>query len=277
MSQFRLYDLSQVVSNIAGQITWVPDWQGRTIGAAVTQYRDSIPGILMFVVIVVGLALTLIFFTRVLVKEGIIGYGDKFFQVFTATLAAAIFFILLSALQVPLAFTADVSPTTMVLGIFATLILTLPVMFIDTTPKQTTSLSELREKAEALKAKLGVFQAQLDNVKANIPVVVAAPEGKALIIKDSVDEMLQKIVTRTYDQSELDKKFAEIIQLGKDKDAAEADLNKLLSEYQILANCEFSNWLGKLKDAGLTLQTTTNAPTKKRWRLNRESKLLNRF
>ena len=147
MSQFRLYDLSQVVSNIAGQITWVPDWQGRTIGDAVTQYRDSIPGILMFVVIVVGLALTLIFFTRVLVKEGIIGYGDKFFQVFTATLAAAIFFILLSALQVPLAFTADVSPTTMVLGIFATLILTLPVMFIDTTPKQTTSLSEIARES----------------------------------------------------------------------------------------------------------------------------------
>ena len=58
---------------------------------------------------------------------------------------------------------------------------------------------------------MGVFQAQLDNVKENIPVVVAAPEGKALIIKDSVDEMLKKIVMRTYDQSELDKKFAEII------------------------------------------------------------------
>ncbi len=54
----------------------------------------------MFAVIVVGLALTLIFFTRFMVKEGIIGAGDKFFQIFTATIAAAVFFILLSALQV---------------------------------------------------------------------------------------------------------------------------------------------------------------------------------
>lgn len=258
MSQFRLYDMSNVLNSIVGQTTWTPDWAGRTIRDAVTQYRDSIPGILMFAVIVVGLALTLMFFTRFMVKEGILGYGDKFFQCFTATLAAAIFFILLSSLQVPLAFTADVSPTTMALGIFATLLFTLPILFIDTTPKQTTSLSELKEKAESLKDKLGILQAQIDNVKGNIPVIVTAPEGKGLIIKDSLDEMLKKIVMRDLDQSDLDKKFAELSQLSKDKDAAEAELNKILAEYQILANCEFSNWVGKLKDAGLTIKTTVN-------------------
>jgi uncharacterized protein YlzI (FlbEa/FlbD family) len=259
MNQFRLYDLSNVLNSIVGQITWTPDWAGRTIGDAVTQYRDSIPGILMFAVIVAGLALTLVFFTKFMVKEGILGYGDKFFQCFTATLAAAIFFVLLSALQLPLAFTADVSPITMVLGIFVTLLLTLPVLFIDTAPKQTTSLSELREKAESLKDKLGIVEAQLDNVKENIPVVITAPEGKALIIKDSVDEMLKKILMRTYDQSELDQKFADLDKLGKDKDAAEAELNTILSEYQIFAYCEFSNWVGKLKDAGLDIKITVNA------------------
>lgn len=258
MSQFRLYDLSNVLNAIVGQTTWTPDWTGRTIGDAVTQYRDSIPGILMFAVIVVGLALTLMFFTRFMVKEGILGYGDKFFQCFTATLAAAIFFILLSSLQVPLAFTADISPTTMVLGIFATLLFTLPILFIDTTPKQTTSLSELKAKAESLKDKLGILQAQIDNVKENIPVIVTAPEGKSLIIKDSLDEMLKKIVMRDLDQSDLDKKFAELNQLGVDRDAAEAELNKILAEYQIFANCEFSDWVGKLKVAGLTIKTTTN-------------------
>ncbi len=258
MTQFRLYDLSNVLNAIVGQTTWTPDWAGRTIGDAVTQYRDSIPGILMFAVIVVGLALTLMFFTRFMVKEGILGYGDKFFQCFTATLAAAIFFILLSSLQVPLAFTADISPTTMVLGIFATLLFTLPILFIDTTPKQTTSLSELKAKAESLKDKLGILQAQIDNVKENIPVIVTAPEGKGLVIKDSLDEMLKKIVMRDLDQSDLDKKFAELNQLSMDKDAAEAELNKILAEYQIFANCQFSDWVGKLKDAGLIIKTNMN-------------------
>jgi hypothetical protein len=259
MTQFRLYDMSNVLNAIAGQTTWIPDWPGRTIGDAVTQYRDSIPGILMFAVIVVGLALTLMFFTRFIVKEGIIGSGDKFFQIFTATLAAAIFFILLSSLQAPLAFTADVSPITMVLGIFATLLLTLPIMFIDTTPKQTTSLSELKEKAELLKDKLGIFQTQIDNVKENIPVIVAAPEGKGLVIKDSLDEMLKKIALRDFDQSDLDKKFAELNELSKEKDAAEAELAKILSEYQIFATCEFSDWVGKFKSEGLDIKTSLNS------------------
>jgi len=259
MSQFRLYDMSKVIYDIAGQTTWTPDWAGRTIGDAVTQYRDSIPGILMFVVIVVGLAVTLMFFTRMMVKEGVIGAGDKFFQSFTATIAAAVFFVLLSALQIPLAFTADVSPTTMVLGIFGTLLLTLPALFINTTPKQTTSLSEVTKRAQELKDKLVIFEGQLDNVKENIPVVVSSPEGKMLIIKDSVDETLKKILMRTYDQSEVDQKFQELEKLGKDRDASETELNAILAEYQIFANCEFSNWVGKLKDAGLNIKTTVNA------------------
>ena len=63
---------------------------------------------------------------------------------------------------------------------------------------------------------------------------------------------------RDLDQSDLDKKFAELNQLSKEKDAAEAELNKILSEYQIFANCEFSDWVGKLKDAGLDIKTTLN-------------------
>ena len=263
MSQFRLYDTSKFIYSIAGQTTWTPDWAGRTIKDALSQYLDSVPGILMFVVIVAGLALTLVFFTNLLIKGGLIGAGDKFFQCFTATLAAALFFILVSALQVPLAFKADVSPVTMILGIFATLLFTLPVLFIDFTPKQTTNLSELRAKAEELRDKLVVFEAQMQNIKENIPVVVSGPQGKALVMKDSVEETLRKILMRTYEQSELDQKFQELAKLGKDKDALEEDVNKILSEYQIFANCEFSNWVGKLKDAGLDIKTPVNSDYQK--------------
>jgi hypothetical protein len=263
MSQFRLYDMSNVIYSIAGQTTWIPDWTGRTVGDAITQYRDSIPGILMFVVIVAGLALTLVFFTRFLVKEGVIGYGDKFFQLFTATIAAVLFFVLISALQKPLAFTANVSATTILLGIFATLLFTMPMLFIDTTPKQTTSLTELKQKAEALKEKLGIFENQLNNVKENIPVIVSSPEGKALLIRDSVEDTLNKILMRTYDQSELDKKFQELESLNKEAEASEIELNTILAEYQIFATCEFSKWIGKLKEAGLDIKTTLKADFQK--------------
>ena len=87
-------------------------------------------------------------------------------------------------------------------------------------------------------------------------MIVSAPEGKCLVIKDSVEETLRKILMRTYDQSELDQKFQELAKLGKGQDALEEEVNKILSEYQIFANCEFSNWVGKLKDAGLDIKTT---------------------
>lgn len=257
MSQFRLYDVSQAFYSIAGQTTWTPDWSGRSIADAVVQYRDSIPGILMFAVIVVGLALTLLFFTKFMTKEGIIGVNDKYFLIFTATMAAAIFFVLLSALQKPLAFTADVSATTMVLGIFGTLVLTLPVLFIDTSPKQTTSFAEVKEKAEKLKADLNKFDAQLNVVKDALPVVVAAPEGKALRIQDSLNEILKNIELRKYDQSELDQKLKDIQTLNQEKDTLEAEVNRVLTEYQISANGEYSNWVGKLRtECGINIQTS---------------------
>jgi len=263
MSQFRLYDLSKVFYDIAGQTTWTPDWTGRTIGDAVTQYRDSIPGILMFVIVVVGLALTLMFFTQMLVKGGLIGNGDKLFPCFTATIAAALFFILLSALQTPLAFTADVSGITMVLGIFATLLFTLPVAFMDYTPKKRASNQEITDKARALMNKVLVFEGQLENVKANIPVIVSSPEGKMLILKDPLEEILRNAERRAYEQEELDEKFNELDKLTKDNEVLEAELGTILSEYQIFAFCEYSNWSGKLKDAGLNIKTTLNTAYQK--------------
>ena len=105
---------------------------------------------------------------------------------------AALFFVLLSALSVPLAYTANVSAASIMLGILATLLFTLPVAFIDYTPKQTATDPEIVEKAQALMDRLKIFEGQLDNVKENIPVDVSSPEGKMLVIKDSLEDTLKK-------------------------------------------------------------------------------------
>jgi len=263
ISNFRLYTTSQVVYAITGQLTWTPNINGRNLGDALSQYRDSAPGLIMFIIIVVGLALALIFFARLFVKEGSIGNDNKIFPCFTATLAAALFFILLSALQVPLAFTADVSAATIMFGTLATLLFTLPVLFIDYTPKQTATTSEITDKAKAIMDRLQVFEGQLNNVKENIPVDVSSPEGKMLVIKDSLEDTLRKSEARFYETEDLDEKFKELEKLGKDLDGLESELNTILLEYQIFVNCEFSNWIGKLKDSGLDLKSTVNSDIQK--------------
>lgn len=255
LTQFRLYDTSNFIYKIAGQTTWVPDWTGRTIKDALTQYIDSLPGILMFVVIVVGLSLALIFFTRALIKEGLIGSADRFFPCFTATIAAALFFIMLSALQKPLAFTADVSASTMVLGIIGTTILTSPVLFMDYAPKRRSTNQEITDKAQTLLNKVIAFETQLSSVMDNIPVNVSSPQGKIIIVKDSLEDTIKKASLRLFEQAELDEKFDSIEKLNKEYDAIEAELSTLLSEYHVFSTCEFANWVGKLKALGLDIKT----------------------
>ena len=255
LNQFRLYDTSNFIYKIAGQTTWIPDWTGRTIEDALTQYLDSLPGILMFVVIVAGLSLALIYFTGVLTKEGLIGSADRFFPCFTATIAAALFFIMLSALQKPLAFTADISATTMVLGIVGTTILTSPVLFMDYAPKRRSTNIEITDKAQALLNKVIAFEAQLASVKDNIPVNVSSPQGKIQIIKDGLEDIIKKASLRLFEQVELDEKFDVIEKFGKEYDSIEAEFSTILSEYHVFSTCEFANWVGKLKALGLDLKT----------------------
>ena len=212
----------------------------------------------MFIVIVVGLALTMIFFARFFVKETSVGSGNKIFPCLTATIVAALFFILLSALQVPLAFTADVDASTILFGTLATLLFTLPVLFIDYTPKQTATTSQITDKVNEVLNKLQTFENQINNVKENTPVNVSSPEGKMLIIKDSLEDILRKSKFETYETQDLNMKFAELDKIGKDIDALESELNTILSEYQIFINCEFSDWVGKLKGIGLDVKTTVN-------------------
>jgi hypothetical protein len=263
IGQFRLNDMTGFVTDIAGQLTWIPDWSGRTLTAAFTQYLDSVPGIIMFIVVVAGLALTLVFFSRFISQGGGDSKTDRFFPCFTATIAAAIFFILLSALQKPLAFYADVSPITMFLGIFSTLFLTLPVLFIDPTPKPQATNQEIVDRAQELLDKIIHFQGNLGTVKENIPVAVSGPQGKALVLKDAASEIFKGATGHMYEQRDINEKFFELAKLGKDHQGTEDELNGMLSEYQIYSIGEFANWTGKLKAAGLDVKTAANTDFQK--------------
>lgn len=259
MSQFRLYDTSKVIYDIAGQMTWEPNFLGRTLADALRQYLDSIPGILLFVVIVAGLAGVIIFFSKALTsKGGLISLGDKLFLCITATITCALFFIFLSVLQLPLAFTADVTPSTFILAPLATLLLTLPVIFVDFTPKQTATTLEVKEKAQNLLDRLGIFNEHISKVKDSIPVNVSTPEGKMLVLRDLVKDIVEKCEKHFYEVNEVNEKFVELDKLNKDVDELEIELNKILLEYQILVTGEFSNWIGKFNECGLTVNTTAN-------------------
>jgi hypothetical protein len=256
MGQFRLFDTSKIVYTIYQQFTTFPDVMGRTLRSAFVQYIDSFPGIFLFIIIVVGIVLALIFFAKVFIKEVSIPYADQLFAPITAIITTALFFVMLNALHLPLAFTAEIDAATILLATLATAAFTVPLSIINYSPKENATADMIIEKAKELKGKLIEFENQLNTVKSSIPVNVSSPEGKMLIIKDKLDDILGKSLSAYFAEEDLDKIYNELNKkVSLEVDDLTVELNTILAEYQIFINCEYSDWTGKLKDAGVKIRS----------------------
>jgi hypothetical protein len=108
-----------------------------------------------------------------------------------------------------------------------------------------------------------LLEGQVGSVKDNTPVMVSSPQGKTLVLKDSIQEIMKRASLHEFEQLELDERFGELDKLGKEDEAIVAELNTILSEYQVFSNCEFANWTGKLKAAGLDVKTQAKVEYKK--------------
>jgi len=256
MLQFRLYDTSKVVYAIVDQITATPEPARLTIGTVLRQYLDSVPGIFLFLAIVVGAVFAIAFAVRLLVK-GSFPEMEKFLPTVLAAIGTTLFLLLLSVLQGPLAFRADVNSVQILMGMAAAILFTLPAAFVEFTPKKNATFVMILEKARELKVRAQDFEALLDKVKATLPVAIGSTEAKILIVKDKLDDTLNKTEKSYATAAELDKKFSELDPgLSQEIDALISELSVTLGEYQVYINCEYSTWLGKFGDMGLDFKAT---------------------
>jgi hypothetical protein len=255
MLQFRLYETSKVLDVIVGQINSNPASTGRTVRTALLQYLDSFPGIILFLVIVVGLVSGAVLLARLLVKQSYASEAEVLLPAMTAAGATALFFIFLSALQGPLAFRAQIDGSKMAIGTVAAFLFTIPPYLANYSPKKRAEIEArskiIMGKAQDLLKRLEAFEGSLNKVKSSIPVAVSSTEGKMLIIKDMLNDTLSETSTGFYDLAELDKEFSEIEQGISN---LTHELETLVKEYQIYVNCEYSNWIGKFRDVGLEVK-----------------------
>jgi hypothetical protein len=258
LNQFRLFDTSRVIYNIQNQITAAPDLTGRSFKDAIIQYLSSIPGILLFLVLVAGLALALIYVTRNMVKKSKLNYADRLFSSLAATFATFMFFLLLILLQGPLGFTANVTPLTMGMATGATLLFTLPAAFGDLTAKRRVTPQEMLDKEKALGIRLKVFEEMLTSIHQNIPVDISPPEARTKVVQDALDDILQKQKNQYYEVFNIDELLDEPEKLNKQLDEVETQLYGILSQYHIYNGCELSSWKGRLRESGLKADHLVN-------------------
>ncbi len=254
MLQFRLYDTNQIVTAITDQIYGGAPAQRLTLADVLKQYRDSLPGIMLFIAIVAALVAAIFLILKTLTGTS----TEKVLPVITATTAAALFFVCLNALQVPLAIGAKIDAGTMAGAVAATVLLTLPTSIITYSPKKRATDEMLLQKTRDLMARLQTFEKNLNAVKSGIPLDVTSVEGKMLIIKDKLEDVLAKASARFYDSYESDKKFDDLDKvLSAEIEALFAELDVQLREYHTLVNCEYTAWVGRVNSAGLKIEPST--------------------
>jgi hypothetical protein len=172
-----------------------------------------------------------------------------------ATIATALFFILASGLQGPLAFRIDIDSAKIAVGTLAAAVFTIPTFLIDTTPKKRATVEMILEKAKDLEAKLNVFEEELNKAKSGLPISCGSTEAKMLVIKDKLGDVLSKASTGLYEVSAIDEISNELESMSKEIDNLITELYITISEYQIFVTCEYSKWIGQFKDIGLEPKT----------------------
>lgn len=251
MIQFRLFDTSQVVYAITAQVTENPPAANHTIMEVLSHYLDSVPGIVLFLVIVAVLVSAFVLLTRMFFKQ--IHVSERVISPFTATVGTMVFFLLLGVLAKPLAFEAQVGVGTAALGTMAAFFFALPTVFMDQTPKKRATVEMLANKAQLLFDKLQVFEATLKKVQDNLPVDISKIDAKTKTLKDRLSDIIGKAQQGVYEPSEIDDAFNELEATSKELDNLGIELDVTLKAYQMLVDGEYSTWVGRFRDIGFEI------------------------
>jgi len=270
MSQFRIVEANKILGTIAGQVTF-SDYNHilQTTQAVLTRYFDSLPGMILFLVIVVGLVSATALLTRELVTESHAMYAKVILPALTSASATGLFFLFLIGLQGPLAFRTQVNLPQILIGISTTSLVTIIASLVNYAPKTSLEIEKLSklilEKAqELLRVRLQVIEWSLNKVKSNISLDVSSIEGRTLIIKGKLDDVISNVQANVYDLSELNEKFDEVDKdMRNEIDKLMSDLEASLAQYQIFVYSEYSSWVRKLEEIGLEVGTTVKTDFQK--------------
>jgi hypothetical protein len=270
MSQVTFSEIFKILETIAQQITIKPGPETETFKLALLTYENSLPGLILFLVIVSGLvsAVALItlgasrLFKGVELTKKYVKYVEIFLPAMTSVVTIVLFFLLINGLQDQLAFTAQIDSMKMALSTLASIVITVPASIVDYRFKIRTEIERrskiLAKKAQELLSKLQEFEALLMKVKNSIPVAVSSIEGKMTLIKDELNDILNKAKGEFFDLPELDEKSEKIDkELANSVNNLTLELNVLVEEYQMYTNLEYSTWVTKFKDLGIEIGAPT--------------------
>ena len=270
MTQFRILEANKVLETITGQIEFSAQYPLVWITQSVlARYTDSLPGIILFFVIVIGLVSATALFARELVTKSHTRNAKLIISVVTSASGTGLFFLLLIGLQIPLAFRTQVNITQILAGVSMTILLTGFAALVNYAPKTSLEIKKLSkvvlEKAQELRrVRLQVIDWSLNKVKSSIPLDVSSIEGRMQTNKNKLDDIIKKVQDNFYNLSELNEKLDEVdTDIRNEIDKLLIDLDAALERYQKLVYSECSTWIQNFEEIGLDVRTTIKADFQK--------------
>jgi len=270
MTQFRILEANKILETITGQIEFSAQngivWLTQSVMA---RYTDSLPGMILFLVIVVGLVSATALLTRELVTESHATHTKVILPALTSASATGLFFLFLIGLQIPLAFRTRVNLVQILIGISTTSLITVIASLVNYAPKTSLEIEKrsklILEKAqELLRVRLQVIEWSLNKVKSSSSLDVSSIEGRTVIIKAKLEDVISNVQANVYDLSELNEKFDEVDKDIRNKiDKLMSDLEVSLAQYQIFVYSEYSSWVRKLEEIGFEVGTTVKTDFQK--------------
>ena len=255
MVQFRMFDVSTTLGKILWNVVEVPGPMVHTVSQAVTQYLDSFPGMILFIVMIAGLVWAVSLILPSIVSKSSVNQAETLFPVLSAAGVTALFFLFMAVLKIPLAFSVQINSTKIVIGILSSVVFAVPAAMLNFAPKKKAEIEKnskiIMVKADGLLAKLAAFDALIGKVKAAVPVDVSVPETKMGIIKEKLTEIVSNAEARKFKVPETYQTIKEL-----DKDLADgisslsAELNVILEHYQLNLNYSYTVWIKKLQEIG---------------------------
>lgn len=230
---------------------------------AIGQLLNSLPGIVFFMVIMMGFISAITLLNMNLpdpVKESVIPGKYVDFVVYllpivVASITNLIFFVSIDALQKPLAFQATVNQSLIVYSTGFTILFSAPVSFSKylfdlKEVKEIRSIS-LLEECDYQQEKLERFISLINRMGTPIPDNFIELKTRMLISLDEVKE-IRASTERAKELKEIDENLRRVYNgLKDDVDSYETQLDVALRDYYIHVKFEYLEALGEINELGL--------------------------
>ncbi len=265
MKEVSLTEINKIFRVIGGQIINAGT-TGGTIEPALLRFIDSLPGMILFLLIISGLISATAYITlkvpESLKKAKLPGkYSDALIYIIpvgSASITNIIFFILLDNLQGPLAFQALVDIPIVVLSTSFTIVLSVPVSLskyiVDLREILAIRTEYLRQESESIFEEIRHYLDLIESISDPIPLSFSSLHTKMLITLDELKEVLDKVSVGITSPKEMDSMMRRVFtQLKNEATNLRWQLDVALEDHFVRIKFEYLESVREIRELGLDI------------------------